>query len=767
MSSLGQPAKIRILPDRKAQPRTTLAWDEYVAPSNVSPEDLLRTVAAEGEALDPRTVDNNIEELRRYFLLGVGGIIQAPTLARCQEVAQELDHGFTKKQLRRYLEQQSPIADVVGTKDYDCLEARYHSRVCTRSAWFSGVSTFPEEALLRLDPGVGVRRRHAFITGLPPPAGKERQTEKQVLIERILRQAWKVRCKEEKAMEGELDIRLQTEHLKLLLNHKTNMFTRLAEQYEAKIDISQSRHIVRLTGDYATCSDLSKLIYYMIERVQSAELELPTSLQVPEQDEEQDSSRVKNWYKEKNPLRYKDSPIAIARTILNDRAYIKHIEKITNTLIETVDSTRGNYVSKLRVYYFGPETTDFEDVQRLVFQLLQPDTVDKTQIQCDPPVKLMIPIHTPIEVGSAVPWTERGIQWIRWRDGELAESLGGEKSISNRRRSFLTTYDPVSSRGVAKATGRFLSEGRPRYANVSVRQRQPIYWQINQEHKVSAVLGQIIYPALQPRAETKLIQARTYARGSQHVKLEKAFLKTIDSRRIMTTILPEVLPSLEDFPFSGEDVRHELRVRLRPSLVQDGPDMSLKSLPEIDLRIGLGKRDEPVQIRSVQLVRDKCESDLLLPQEVADIRFCGYTVSEPTVEIDPKITRFVEESNFNVWGEERLQTPSKLSLRIPKWAIQQDAAEDLTRTIGVEYAYDSMEYRSYMSLMYRGVRLYYTTIEAGKAGGRRTELRFEASLEGPSRVKSEFIPFFDTVREFVARMNRPKDIGVELEDTDS
>lgn len=264
-----------------------------------------------------------------------------------------------------------------------------------------------------------------------------------------------------------------------------------------------------------------------------------------------------------------------------------------------------------------------------------------------------------------------------------------------------------------------------------------------------------------------LIQARIYARGSQQAKLEKAFLKTIDSRRTMTTNLPEVLQSLEDIPFSTQDVRHELRVRLTPSNVEDRPSLDLKLLPEIDLRIGLGKENEPVQIKSVQLVRGKSESDLLLPQEVADIRFCAYTISEATKEIDPKVKRFVEESNFNVWGEERLRTPSKLSLRIPKWAIQDAADQDLTRTTGVEYAYDSMEYLSYMSMMYRGVPLIYTTVEAGKAGGRRSELRFEAPLFESTSVKDEFISFFDTVREFVARMDRRNEGSLELEDVKS
>lgn len=127
------------------------------------------------------------------------------------------------------------------------------------------------------------------------------------------------------------------------------MFKTLSEQYGAKIDISQSQHIVRLTGDYVTCSDLSKMIYYMLEKIQIVELDLPASLQEPGKDEEQDSSQTQHRYKAKDPLRYKSSPMAIARSILNDRSYIEHIEKLTNTLITTIQSHRGHYVSKVHL----------------------------------------------------------------------------------------------------------------------------------------------------------------------------------------------------------------------------------------------------------------------------------------------------------------------------------------------------------------------------------------------------------------------------------
>ena len=116
--------------------------------------------------------------------------------------------------------------------------------------------------------------------------------------------------------------------IELKLNYVgTDIFKKISEQYGAKLDISKSQHIIRITGDYTICSDLSKLIFFMIEKIRSADLELPP---VPE-----------------SPLRYKDSSSAIARSILNDKSYIQRIETLTNTHIKTTLSTQGNYINKV------------------------------------------------------------------------------------------------------------------------------------------------------------------------------------------------------------------------------------------------------------------------------------------------------------------------------------------------------------------------------------------------------------------------------------
>ncbi|MCJ1419164.1 hypothetical protein MMC32_005517 [Xylographa parallela] len=737
MNVLGQPAQIRILPDRpKFREEYPLVDGQQLASTDsTSPEELLRTMAEEIGALDPAVINDSIEGIQRQFIAN-WFLDNAPTLSQCRELAQELHDGFTTSQLEAYLKARTKNNPELETTNYDDLEDRFRSKLCMRSAWFSGLSNFPEEAVLRLNPGIAVKRQDEFLIGFDLPEGKTRQTEKQRVVERILRQAWKIRCKEEKAMEGELDIRLQVEHLRLLLNHKTDLFKKLSEQYSAKIDISQSQHIVRITGDYAICSDLAKLIYFMIEKIDNVDLELPTVT---------------------NIMRYKNSSTTTARGVLSDRSYIEHIEKLTNTLIKTTQSTQRNYVTKLRVYYIGPDTTDLEDVQRLVYQLLNPSTAYKCQVQYDPQDKLMVPIQTPIEVGSALPWTERRTPWTRWRDANWPQTSNDRGRTSRKTKPPTAREQPHS---LTHAIGKFLSEGRPKMRDIDRVEGDHVYWQPYQKHMASAVLGHIAYPVLSRLAQTNYIQARTYkSRKDQEARLRNAFLKTIDSRRTMVTGLPGSLEAFERLLGSNSEDYQDIRVRLQPSNMESSADVELRSLPEVDLCIRLNNQTKSVGVESVRLVRDQRESDLLMPQEVADAKFRAYTYFESKPQLDPRITEFIGASNFDVWGESRLRTPSKLNLFVPRFALP-ISARDLIEDgdgIEVEYVFTSLEYHSYMRTMYQGCRVYYNTVEAGKTGGRRMDLWLETPMVAPHTdyyLSRDFVQFFKTVRNLVSTMDQ-------------
>ena len=403
--------------------------------------------------------------------------------------------------------------------------------------------------------------------------------------------------------------------------------------------------------------------------------------------------------------------------------------------------------------------------------MLKPANPGKIQVQIGSPATHMVPMQIPVEVGSAVPWTERGTNWTRWSDENIPKFRRNNVTSLKGRKKSPSIYDPQLSREIAEVSGFFLSEKRSTRRRKSISQDNNIFWQPVPSNTVSAVIGHLAYPVLSRRAQQNQTQARTYKfKGSQDLRLRNTFLKAVSSRHIMVTSVPELVSSLEHLAVPVRGVCHELLVRLKPSKAVHVTHLDMKSLPDLVLRVRLHNSTKTTEIDSIQLIRDERESDLLLPRDFADIRFCAYTSVDMTSKIDPAILDFIKDSNFDVWGEDRLKTPSKLELRVPEHAMQDDACQHAgAGGVDVEYTFANMQHRSYMTLLYQGFPIFYTTIEAGKTGGRRTELRFEAPMGAPHSkryVTEDFVPFFDTVREFVAMMGRRDTFSLE-EDVDS
>ena len=222
VDTLGQPAHIRILREREDLERADVhspPAKEESLDQGLSPDELLSAISAEAEAKDDDP-SKNIEELRRAFTYN-SGIVDTPTAVQCHEVAQELHDGFTIQQLEQYLK--NTKSDTAT--DHRDLERRFENTLFTRSAWFTGVSDFPQHAMLRLYPGESIRKRERYIIGINP-VQESKQSRKQRIVEDVLRKSWRIRCKEEKLREGEIDIRLGPEHLTLLLNHsESSLFT--------------------------------------------------------------------------------------------------------------------------------------------------------------------------------------------------------------------------------------------------------------------------------------------------------------------------------------------------------------------------------------------------------------------------------------------------------------------------------------------------------------------------------------------------------------
>ena len=322
-------------------------------------------------------------------------------------------------------------------------------------------------------------------------------------------------------------------------------------------------------------------------------------------------------------------------------------------------------------------------------------------------------------------------------------------------------FRPDRETRMMERTAEFLFNSKEQKVPNSHIQMPKSHWCPRKETTVTANIGLLVYPEIKKDIRVAGGNARHLPRTKRDALARSAFQESIQKHRVIvpSSEMPSVLQRLASPQF---DIEHEMCVRLSP--VANDDESSAVIFPEIDMRITIDSPAKQTYLRDVRLIIQERVSDLLLPQHAVDVRFdaCSYVVALPE-DIDPRIVQFVNDSNFNVWGADRLKTPSRLQLSIPRSALRQpdDATktafqEEASATTQAEYAFVSMDHRSHMTLKYQGLPVIFTTVEAGQSGGRRDELRLQMpdmrAVEGGSQsacLTSHFGPFYNVAHDFV------------------
>lgn len=239
----------------------------------------------------------------------------------------------------------------------------------------------------------------------------------------------------------------------------------------------------------------------------------------------------------------------------------------------------------------------------------------------------------------------------------------------------------------------------------------------------SAVFGYILYPML------KTLEARRTA----HIAKGNVPDDISNSEQEFLTKIPGLRSFLQRSGLTDIEEGEELRIRLFPDQGV-GTEGQTNIFPDLDISLDINRRSEKVSLASSRLVFPELEVDLLLPDESTDIKFISRSFVSLGEQLSPRISTFIENSNLNVFGQERLRTPTSLTISVPSHAIRpvsgtkDDAAN---KTIGsetgsdilVNYTFARLEHRSSFSGKLSGASVQYTVIEAGKTGGKREELR--------------------------------------------
>ncbi len=333
-------------------------------------------------------------------------------------------------------------------------------------------------------------------------------------------------------------------------------------------------------------------------------------------------------------------------------------------------------------------------------------------------------VAVPVDVGSGLALIHRNQQWSRWcsPNARKIREVKAERGKS-------TSPNPLDNAKALNTLNKFLA--RPEQHHESSLEASP-YWQPNIVHSDSVTLGHVVFSGTLAGKRSAPNQAKTEA-----VKDDQSTGRLNNIRREFVSSIAGVFRLLQPLGSvtSNPAIAEYVQVHLTPSL--GTLPVPMEVLPNLEIRIKLNNNTMTTSIEYVRLVHSK-HLDFMLPQNTVDLRFIrGSSVYWQTDgPRDPRIQQFIQDSNFDIWGTDRLRTPTELALEIPAHAMRPHKrfpGEKVPGAMLVDYTFSSLEHRSELLIPIGKAgewsNLTYTNIEAGKLGGRRDELTLTNPME--------------------------------------
>lgn len=257
VSFLGEKGSVVLVPDRSSRrakngPRTIVEPEELRGRSRDDSRPLLleeiEKSLAEDEEFDSELVNAHLEDFRGSY--GPGDNLGP---GDWNELRARVESSFTGRQLTDYIKEKKGQSSSLSSSAAG--ETDRGGKVSV-TEWRPGTSRFLDTT------AVDISKRIAGIRSLKG---------KQILAERVLRECWKLGVEGE---VGQLDVRLPPSHLSLLANSKHFSFGELANLHAAKIDLTHSLGLVRVTGSQYVCVSVMEVIRDTTERIQEENVRL-------------------------------------------------------------------------------------------------------------------------------------------------------------------------------------------------------------------------------------------------------------------------------------------------------------------------------------------------------------------------------------------------------------------------------------------------------------------------------------------------------------
>ncbi|GFF69011.1 hypothetical protein IFM60648_02794 [Aspergillus lentulus] len=247
VESLGKPGEIVVVPHRTRR-RQNSEVKRDTSDKSALPF-MLEDIEIKDVVLESATINESIQSFREPHRAH-----DKLSANDWEDLRNRLQSSFTFQQLSDYIQEAKQEALV--QKD-----GEPQSEHLSTAVWRPGTSMFLE---------TGPVSRGSFADRV---AVTQALKGKQLLAERILRDCWQLGVAGE---VGQIDIRLPAYSLSLLLNSEHFSFEELASLHDAKIDVTRSLGLIRVTGNQHTCESIREIIYDATNRIRQEDIYLPT-----------------------------------------------------------------------------------------------------------------------------------------------------------------------------------------------------------------------------------------------------------------------------------------------------------------------------------------------------------------------------------------------------------------------------------------------------------------------------------------------------------
>lgn len=705
-------------------------------------QELEASIAGQSSVPGQEEVNEQISKLKPMSMEGP----HYPTFVTRKELAdirKALKDGYTVAQLRRYA---SVVEKIQELKELN-MEETSEPGFMWKSAWQEGTTPI-EKRLPEVDTTV---------------APIEKLTKMKV-VDRIVRGIWEVGVIEENEAIGEIEVRLEPWQLDLLLSisRPTANYTildNIGHQRRVRIESYRPDGILRFIAERENSEQAITDLERAIRRFQSLSLNLNDFESLRQR---RGLQKLSDFFSERD---------------------LEVTSRLSGTVLD------ASLDSQLLIH--GTDQTAVEVARRILLSIIDSPSGAETRIVADTEGEGFIQTSTS---ESALHYRHRRKNYGRWTFPVTRDSIQPRKAPTDAsdetekkhegypesQEEQATEADIVETATEApkllpesaepeiqgakdqleltKEITNYLTSpangpsGAPEGTYTATKNNRNTYWGPHSFVELYANYGNVIHKP--PPTNNSLTPVSLPGLLNHSGNASRTFLSVVPG---FSPLLQYVVASTKfQRHFNDEKYPDSLLFRFSPAPWDLEDPSSLEDFPDLGLRLQVGRDQGRARFQGMGMTIRERNIDVLLPRKAVDMRFVRREVlwTRDALVRSEEIRHYLTMINTNLSGGGAIRAPANLTLRIPAWTINNSdkynslPAEETEhgKEFVKEFVFTGVEHRQMVKfdLPDDQHRISYTSVEAGRVGGRRGELRLR--LRKPAKNMEEL---YDQVPELV------------------